>query len=512
MNTASGQSSSRAAGLTVLFLALLWVDFMATFRLEWTFDEQYRYGWITPLLALYLLRERWLIRPLPSPGWGAELIIALGLLLLFPLHIILGSNPEWRLALWCYAGVVFMITLALLWQRGGLPWLTHFAPAFALMLFAVPWPIMIEQPVTQGLMRLVAAVVVETMNLAGVYAEQSGNLIRLREGWVGVEEACSGVRSLQSTLMSAWFIGELFRFTLGGRLLLIALGALASLGLNLLRTLTLTWLTHTSGPQVMDDLHDPVGHIIAAVAFILLLVIARLIRKRFVHHTGRTRAPLPRHAFITSAGRVWVPVVWIVLLALTHVATMGWYRQADRGNGRQADLVVDWGLLRFEPEFRTIPPAIRAQLRYTEGAQVEWVEPGLRRVKWTVFDFAWDDPTISPFVGVHRPDTCLPASGFTPTGSHAPLYYERDGQTLKFSATSYRYIQTPVQVFYATWDGRGNEPLPLVETAVDRLRLAWSGRRITSKRSLQIVMQGIEDPAEARHEAGAFLDKVLRRE
>ena len=49
--------------------------------------------------------------------------------------------------------------------------------------------------------RGVAAIAAETMTLFGVPAQLEGNLIRVSSGLVGVNEACSGVRSLQTSLM-----------------------------------------------------------------------------------------------------------------------------------------------------------------------------------------------------------------------------------------------------------------------------------------------------------------------
>src|SRR5207244_3102094 len=98
------------------------------------------------------------------------------------------------------------LTLIYIWCVGGTPWLRHFAFAVLFMLVAVPWISLVEQPIVQGLMRAVAAIASETVTLFGIPAQLEGNLIRINNGLVGVNEACSGVRSLQTSLM----IGLLF--------------------------------------------------------------------------------------------------------------------------------------------------------------------------------------------------------------------------------------------------------------------------------------------------------------
>ena len=61
----------RAANLGLLIL--VWLDFFLVFSREWDFNEQYRYGYLVPFIALYLAYLRWLDRPeakpLPRNGW-----------------------------------------------------------------------------------------------------------------------------------------------------------------------------------------------------------------------------------------------------------------------------------------------------------------------------------------------------------------------------------------------------------------------------------------------------------
>jgi hypothetical protein len=41
---------------------------------------------------------------------------------------------------------------------------------------------------------------------------------------LGIDEACSGVRSLQATLMVSLFLGEIHRLKIGARVALVAIG------------------------------------------------------------------------------------------------------------------------------------------------------------------------------------------------------------------------------------------------------------------------------------------------
>ena len=51
-----------------LFLAALWFILCRHLSGEWTFNEQYNYGWFVPFFALLLLWLRWETRPEPEVG------------------------------------------------------------------------------------------------------------------------------------------------------------------------------------------------------------------------------------------------------------------------------------------------------------------------------------------------------------------------------------------------------------------------------------------------------------
>src|SRR2546423_377825 len=86
-------------------------------------------------------------------------------------------------------------------------------------------------------MRVVANLTVEALGWFNIPALQRGNLIEISTGVVGIDEACSGIRSFQSTLMAALFLGELYLLKWHRRLLLLVGGVALSFCLNVVRTL-----------------------------------------------------------------------------------------------------------------------------------------------------------------------------------------------------------------------------------------------------------------------------------
>src|SRR4029077_8293768 len=156
----------------------------------------------------------------------ASLIALPALLMLLPIRLFEIANPDWRLISWLHAAAVTTLTLLYIWYIGGTPWLRHFAFPILFASIAVPWVTPVEVPIVQGLMRVVARIASEAANLFAIPTHLEGNLIRIPSGVVGVKKACSGVRSLQTSLMIGLFFGELKRLSILRRVALVA-GAIA---------------------------------------------------------------------------------------------------------------------------------------------------------------------------------------------------------------------------------------------------------------------------------------------
>ena len=206
-------------GLAIMAVTACWFLFFIELRGEWATNAQYSYGYVVPLLCAAVLWRRWQERPASLPGSAilAGLAACGFLCLLLPLRVVLEANPEWRMVYWAHGFVVIGLSFSLLYRAGGWQWVRFFAPPLVFMLVAVPWPMELEQSIIQNLMRLVAGLTVEVAGWLGIPALQHGNLIEVKGGVVGIDEACSGVRSLQSALMLSLFLGEMYRFAVRRR-------------------------------------------------------------------------------------------------------------------------------------------------------------------------------------------------------------------------------------------------------------------------------------------------------
>lgn len=241
------------------WLALLWLISKAQWF--WKHNPELQFGWVMVLLCAYLIWQAWETKPEPLLRWGlgacTMAMLGCGVLAVTQIYqAAYGLTAASMSGLALGAMLIIGSNLSFVFGRRGV-W--HFAFAFAFILFSLPIPSIIYSPIVIGLQSKVAAINVEVLNMIGIPAEQSGSLIRLPNGTVGVDEACSGIRSLQSTAMATLFIGHLALRTRSLRWTLLGLGiSLAILG-NVLRSLFLSYTANAQGLAAIDKFHDAAG-------------------------------------------------------------------------------------------------------------------------------------------------------------------------------------------------------------------------------------------------------------
>ena len=345
--------------LAVASLAACWIMLFNELRGEWEVNPQYNYGYIVPLLGVMLLWRRWRERPGASSGGSAQAIfVAFGsLLMLLPLNLVIEANPEWRFAYWTHGFLVLILSCCLLYRAGGWTWVRFFTPPLLFMLIAVPWPMQLEQEVIQGLMRWVAGLTVNVAGWLGIPAVQHGNLIEVGTGVVGIDEACSGVRSLQSALMISLFLGELHRYSPGRRTGLLGASLIFVIFANVARTSFLTWAAASRGLPQMQAWHDAAGVLVMIIVLPSLLGLAHLMKPK----TGNTTSA-PFKSFVTSAMPCWVPICVLGWIGFVELGTGTWYRTHETNLVPNARWSVAWPI--NDPHFRktAIPEGIARHL------------------------------------------------------------------------------------------------------------------------------------------------------
>ena len=353
-------------------------------------------------------------------------------------------------------------------------------------------------------MRAVAAVSAGGMNLLGIPAIAAGNLIHVRDQWVGVDEACSGIRSLQTALMAGFLLGELSRLSWPRRFVLLGGGIAVAMIANVFRSSVLVWIVARHGSASMERFHDSVGVSILLIVFASLLWLnsrlARVNRSGAVpvpgagqSHEAVPGASLPRPIpfwFLAIAG------AWLIAI---EAGTASWYsapteeRAAAHQRWTVAPPVKALGFQNVDIDART-----RQLLRFDEGFSARWKMPDVPPLACTLFFFRWNAGHASiAQAEMHQPHICLTASGLTQTadwGTH-PLALP-DGITLPVHSYAFSLHGRTIYVFYVVWqDGVVNQVLAEGPgSRWDRLRAVIERRHDLGRQTLEFIVGGPTTP------------------
>lgn len=250
------------AGLAWLPVVVMVGWWLRDLSFQWASLVEYRFGWMVLVLAVFLGWERWPNRPRddrPAPLAISLALAGLGLpcVLLAELYKIgVARVPSSSFLL---SVGTFLFLAAGVLQAAGPRTFRHFLFPLLFFLVAVPLPKLLWNPVVLGLQGLITRLNVEALNLLGIPAQQFGNVIQLPNTQVGVDEACSGVRSLQSSVMAGLFVGDLMLRRPGWKVVFLGAGvALAIVG-NFGRALSLALAAHRGGSSALDAIHDTAG-------------------------------------------------------------------------------------------------------------------------------------------------------------------------------------------------------------------------------------------------------------
>jgi exosortase len=499
--------------LILAALGVCWILFFYELCGEWQVNAQYSYGYVVPLLTAVLVWRRWPERPEASPHRSAGLVClaAIGLLLLqLPLRLAIQANPEWRLIYWLHGFQALGLSFCLLYWLGGWPWVRFFAPPLAFALIAVPWPMELEQMVIQGLMRFVAGLTVDMADWLNIPAIQDGNLVKIGVGIVGIDEACSGVRSLQSALMLSLFLGEMNRFSVLRRLGLLGGSLLFVLGANLTRTTFLVWTAAHRGLHQMEAWHDTAGLLVMVIVLLGLMLMAHWMRPR----ERRLAAIVAAQPSFFPPIPVWAGVSVIAWIAATEVVTESWYRAHEAHLIPNARWSVAWpvGSPQFNKE--NLPEGSLAILRCTNSESASWQDDNGNR--WSAFFLRWEPGRNSAQLAKgHRPEICLQAAGLRLINDWGQVALPANGFDMVFRHTTFESAGGLLHVFYCLWsDYRAPDENPLLEngTQASRLQAILAGKRNLGQQVLEIAIQEFDPNDNAVALLEEQLPKLVRRQ
>lgn len=479
---------------------------------EWRENDQYGFGLLVPPLAALLAARRWSDRPDPRPpgrnARAAAMVSLWGLVLVGGLfQLVYLSSPDWRFLYWFFGGWTLAFAIGFLFLSGGRPWVSHFAAPWLLLLTAIPWPTVLEGPLVRELLRIVTWFATEFLLLGGIAARQVGNTIDLSGNMIGVEEACSGIRSFQLALMVAIFLGEYYRLGMWRRILLIPTILCCGLALNFARVVALALLFEQGGSERMQVWHDSIG-ILAMMGIVFL----GWGLAAFAEPTRATsNGPQP----VTDTGvrqqpnwPSWMAIAgWAGGLAVGGILSEYYFRSVESKRG---DLAARIEITAPPMDYLPvgIPPTIRAALHFTRGnAWVSTLRSG--GASLLAINAVWEKGEISSFVGVHRPETCMPAGGYVLLVDEGVRTYTIPGSqtAVDFRCQKFGNSLRTLRVYHATGTtGTGGEGLADGGAGWHRLAEALAGHRVLGRWLIQLVVVEDFPEEDGWHHAKEFLD------
>lgn len=411
----------------------------------WQLDPNYSYGWVVPFLMFFFLWRR--LAEQPAEFWeqvsrdnegkrfgiSPWLLAVIGLSL-FPLEVYREEYHQSGIVLWGInlAKVVFSLLGA--WWLGGrkLAILVMFPILF--FLTAVPWPARIATPVQQGLMQGVAAVVTEMLLWLGVPVKLDGAVLTLTKGTVGIVEACSGIRSLQSGLMVSLAVGELLMLTRARRAVLVGTGIGLAMFSNLCRTFYLCWVTEQGGSEAMHKVHDMAGNVAMYSLYILIWLVGKWLE-------GKVITPWPAgfpEWRARVAGLRWHRLPdFRPLAAVTATAFLSvhiWYFVLKLRADPQTTpyLALKLGQDSGNNEVSMDETVVRA-LGCNEHEQLRRRTPlAPLESGFNVSHLFWKPSPMSKLALHHRPDICMPGQGWKRFGDVEKVSLKISGQPREF--------------------------------------------------------------------------------
>ncbi len=283
--------------------------------------------------------------------------------------------------------------------------------AVALWPLSAPIPPGTYTRISNALQLWISSGVLDALHLLGVVATRQGNVIRLADTAVGVEDACSGVRSLVSCVFVGVFLSASLVRKPAARAAIVLLAAPLALGMNFVRSLTLTLLAN-GGTDIRRGWHDATGYAVLAVTAALLGGLALLLESGRTSEAPESPAPAEAEPGPRSAagprflGAALAASAALIALFLANT------RAAGRSDAAAPNLLAiipesadGWtvttnnDLYRFSDVLQT---DCLAQRTYRRGA-----------TQVTIYVAYWK-PGQAPvsLVATHTPDACWPGSGW----------------------------------------------------------------------------------------------------
>jgi len=269
-------------------LVLLYWPVIAGLVDAWSTDDNYSHGFfIVPLAAWFAWERRHAFAALPiRPSLTGAVVVAGSLFLL--VAGLLGAE-----LFLSRVSIIGALAGSLLFLFGWARLRVMLFP-LAFLLLMVPLPALIFNKIAFPLQLLASQVGEQSINAMDIPILREGNVLILANATLEVAEACSGIRSL----VSLFTLGIVYGYFVERRpwaRTVIALSAIpVAILANALRVASAGVAAHYYGMAGVEGLfHEFSGWVVFIVAFVMMLVIQRLLQRLFPDRMPVATLPAP---------------------------------------------------------------------------------------------------------------------------------------------------------------------------------------------------------------------------
>ena len=463
---------------------------MLIFQLSitWRLNEQYSHGFLIPFLCLFLILKTSynpIIKDSKRFFLQGKIWLIVGIPLTFTLPfvwLIRGANPDWRLLNVILFIIVFILTIIPALDEAGWNKSKFYIFPISFFIVAIPWPLSYDLKLAQYFQERVASIIVDILLVLEHEVSLQGTVIDVGVfGQIGIDQACSGINGLQSSIVVSLFLGAYYKFNLINRISLLIGGILIAIGFNLLRAFSMTFIKLKGRGSLLDDplftiwewnfssLHDLAGLI---ETFLILLVIFGLARSAKSGFSFQTLGDAPNNWELLKT----IPSPYFSLTIILSASLSIFYSIFHYGNSEKEmiptpSLSLDLDEADVYIEELEISKQITAQLHFKEAKSIQWQDRYKNRISpynqkisinpsqeyWQLFNASWDSGgACTAILSTHSPDSCIPLTGLTQIspkpGESAPtINLNIEGQSISFESYEFSKNYRKLFVFRCFW-------------------------------------------------------------
>jgi exosortase len=382
----------------------------------WRESPELSHAFFTPLLSLWLLagsRSEPSLLP-PHRQLRNAIAVALGIAFISAAAVaaLAALSQGLRHTQTAFVGAgaltLFLLGVVLTLSRSSRPLVVVNGASLcgaALWVFAAPLSAGMLSRLTLFLQERVTVFALEVLRLLGIPAMRNGNVLILADQYVGVEEACSGIRSLIACLFAGVFMGGLLLRGVWPRVFLVVAAAAIAVIANFARAVGLCLLA-ANGTEINGFWHDGTAYAVLGLTVLALFGLCTA----FAPSTNQeaAAAPAPGDGAVS-----WLPVGLTAAAVALAAFVLVRLQPAEEDNRPPPNLAA---ILQIDDTGwrRTSNDSIA---RFAEALNTDILHQETYRrgqTQLTLYMAYWParQATLGS-VGVHTPDLCLPGAGWT---------------------------------------------------------------------------------------------------